>query len=191
MPLASSSHATHASTDHLTEPAASRWRRLPLPRGRVMGGPARSTACFAMPVSARLRSVGEMGASGWSLPCPALFRKSEARGAGWPYHGRRPGSGAADRLPHLLHEQMMATAGHPASRSRRSAGAQPEDCPAATDCGSRGRRVSAATAYRKPRPGGATDVRPESSPPLVFEGRRAWCGDRSRGPLSCCARGAR
>ena len=155
-------------------------RRMPLPRGKVVGGSGSINGMFAMRGHPRdYDQWAQMGAAGWSfadvLP---YFRKSEDswRGEG-PYHGR---GGPVQVRPidseHLLHEEMMATA--------EAAGFATTDdlageCPEGFARGeqtvdSKGRRVSAATAYLKPAMGRRNlDVRSGVLVrKLVFEGKR-------------------
>lgn len=166
---------------YLTEPEPHLdGRRLPLPRGKVIGGSGSINGMFAMRGHPKdYDQWAQMGASGWSfadvLP---YFRKSEDswRGDG-PYHGT--GGPVAVRpidSPHLLHDEMMATAEAAGfSVSEDLAG----DCPEGFARGEqtvdkRGRRVSAATAYLKPAMGRQNlDVRSGVLVrKLVFEGKR-------------------
>ncbi|MEO6153189.1 MAG: GMC family oxidoreductase N-terminal domain-containing protein [Croceibacterium sp.] len=166
---------------YLTEPEPHLdGRRLPLPRGRVIGGSGSINGMFAMRGHPRdYDQWAQMGATGWSyadvLP---YFRKSEDswRGDG-PYHGA--GGPVAVRpidSPHLLHDEMMATAAAAGfATSDDLAGDRPEGFARGEQTvDRRGRRVSAATAYLKPamaRPNLAVRsgvlVRR-----LVFEGKR-------------------
>ncbi len=155
-------------------------RRMPLPRGKVIGGSGSINGMFAMRGHPKdYDQWAQMGASGWSfadvLP---YFKKSEDswRGDG-PYHGT--GGPVAVRpidSPHLLHDEMMATAEAAGfSVSDDLAG----DCPEGFARGEqtvdkRGRRVSAATAYLKPAMGRQNlEVRSGVLVrKLVFEGQR-------------------
>ena len=155
-------------------------RRMPLPRGRVIGGSGSINGMFAMRGHPKdYDQWAQMGASGWSfadvLP---YFRKSEDswRGEG-PYHGQ--GGPVAVRpidSRHLLHEPMMETAEAAGfATSEDLAG----ECPEGFARGEqtvdrRGRRVSAATAYLKPAMGRKNlDVRSGMLVrKLVFEGKR-------------------
>jgi len=131
-------------------------RRMPLPRGKVIGGSGSINGMFAMRGHPKdYDQWAQMGASGWSfadvLP---YFKKSEDswRGEG-PYHGK--GGPVAVRpidSPHLLHDEMMATAEAAGfSASDDLAGDRPEGFARGEQTvDSRGRRVSAATAYLKP-----------------------------------------
>ena len=155
-------------------------RRMPLPRGKVIGGSGSINGMFAMRGHPKdYDQWAQMGASGWSfadvLP---YFRKSEDswRGEG-PYHGQ--GGPVAVRpidSRHLLHEPMMETAEAAGfATSEDLAG----ECPEGFARGEqtvdrRGRRVSAATAYLKPAMGRKNlDVRSGMLVrKLVFEGKR-------------------
>ena len=156
-------------------------RRMPLPRGRVMGGSGSINGMFAMRGHPKdYDQWAQMGARGWSyaevLP---YFKKLEDswRGEG-TYHGK--GGPVAVRpidSPHLLHDPMMATA--------RAAGFAPTDDLAGEhpegfargeqSVDRRGRRVSAATAYIKPALGRKNlEVRSGVLVRrVVFEGKRA------------------
>jgi choline dehydrogenase len=185
---------------YLTEPEPHLdGRRLPLPRGRVIGGSGSINGMFAMRGHPRdYDQWGQMGATGWSfadvLP---YFRKSESswRGAG-PYHGSDgPVQVRPIDSPHLLHEQMMATAaaaGFPVSEDL--AGAQPEGFARGEQTvDRRGRRVSAATAYLKPAAGRRNlEVRAEAQVQrLVFEGKRCVGVEINRGGTSIVLRARR
>lgn len=155
-------------------------RRMPLPRGRVVGGSGSINGMFAMRGHpADYDQWAQMGARGWSfadvLP---YFRKSENswRGDG-PYHGA--GGPVAIRpidSAHLLHEQMMETAEAAGFATTDDlAGAQPEGFARGEQTvDARGRRVSGATAYLKPAMGRPNlDVRSGVLVRrLVFEGKR-------------------
>jgi choline dehydrogenase len=166
---------------YLTEPEPHLdGRRLPLPRGKVIGGSGSINGMFAMRGHpADYDQWAQMGARGWSfadvLP---YFRKSEDswRGEG-PYHG--VGGPVAVRpidSPHLLHEYMMETAEAAGfSTSEDLAGDSPEGFARGEQTvDRRGRRVSAATAYLKPAMGRRNlDVRSGVLVrKLVFEGKR-------------------
>jgi len=166
---------------YLTEPEPHLdGRRLPLPRGKVIGGSGSINGMFAMRGHPKdYDQWAQMGARGWSfadvLP---YFRKSEDswRGEG-PYHGA--GGPVAVRpidSPLLLHEEMMATAAAAGfAISDDLAGAQPEGFARGEQTVDRhGRRVSAATAYLKPAMGRQNlDVRSGVLVRrLVFEGQR-------------------
>ncbi|OYW45860.1 MAG: hypothetical protein B7Z08_01290 [Sphingomonadales bacterium 32-68-7] len=131
-------------------------RRMPLPRGKVIGGSGSINGMFAMRGHPRdYDQWAQMGATGWSfadvLP---YFRKledswrgeSEWHGAGGPVAIRPIDS------PHLLHEAMMETAEAAGfATSDDLAGTQPEGFARGEQTvDERGRRVSAATAYLKP-----------------------------------------
>ena len=166
---------------YLTEPEPHLdGRRLPLPRGKVIGGSGSINGMFAMRGHPKdYDQWAQMGAAGWSfadvLP---YFRKSEDswRGEG-PYHGTGgPVQVRPIDSPHLLHEPMMATAEAAGfSTSDDLAG----ECPEGFARGEqtvdrRGRRVSAATAYLKPAMNRRNlDVRSGVLVRrLVFEGKR-------------------
>jgi choline dehydrogenase len=155
-------------------------RRMPLPRGKVIGGSGSINGMFAMRGHpADYDQWAQMGAAGWSyadvLP---YFRKSEDSWRGEnPYHGAGgPVQVRPIDSPHLLHDEMMATA--------EAAGFATSD-DLAGECAEgfargeqtvdrRGRRVSAATAYLKPAMGRRNlDVRSGALVRrLVFEGKR-------------------
>ena len=155
-------------------------RRLPLPRGRVIGGSGSINGMFAMRGHPKdYDQWAQMGAAGWSfadvLP---YFRKSEDswRGEG-PYHGKGgPVQVRPIDSPHLLHEEMMATAQTAGfATSEDLAGACPEGFARGEQTvDSKGRRVSAATAYLKPAMGRRNlEVRSGVLVrKLVFEGKR-------------------
>jgi choline dehydrogenase len=155
-------------------------RRMPLPRGRVIGGSGSINGMFAMrghPLD--YDQWAQMGATGWSfadvLP---YFRKSEDswRGEG-PYHGTGgPVHVRPIDSPYLLHDEMMATAEAAGfSTTDDLAGERPEGFARGEQTVDRqGRRVSAATAYLKPAMGRRNlDVRSGVLVrKLVFEGKR-------------------
>jgi choline dehydrogenase len=155
-------------------------RRMPLPRGKVIGGSGSINGMFAMRGHPKdYDQWAQMGAAGWSfadvLP---YFRKSEDswRGEG-PYHGK--GGPVAVRpidSPYLLHDEMMATAEAAGfSTSDDLAGDRPEGFARGEQTvDAKGRRVSAATAYLKPAMGRRSlDVRSGVLVrKLVFEGKR-------------------
>jgi len=155
-------------------------RRMPLPRGRVIGGSGSINGMFAMRGHPKdYDQWAQMGAGGWSfadvLP---YFRKSEDswrgeseyHGKGGPVHVRPIDS------PHLLHAEMMATAEAAGfSTTDDLAGACPEGFARGEQTVDRhGRRVSAATAYLKPAAERRNlDVRSGVLVrKLVFEGKR-------------------
>jgi choline dehydrogenase len=155
-------------------------RRMPLPRGKVIGGSGSINGMFAMrghPLD--YDQWAQMGASGWSyadvLP---YFRKLEDswRGEG-PYHGTGgPVQVRPIDSPYLLHEEMMATAAAAGFATTDDlAGERPEGFARGEQTVDRqGRRVSAATAYLKPAAGRQNlDVRSGVLVSrLVFEGKR-------------------
>ena len=134
-------------------------RRMPLPRGKVIGGSGSINGMFAMRGHPKdYDQWAQMGASGWSfadvLP---YFRKSEDswRGEG-PYHGTGgPVHVRPIDSPHLLHDEMMATAEAAGfATSEDLAGECPEGFARGEQTVDRnGRRVSAATAYLQPARG--------------------------------------
>ncbi|MEC3951394.1 GMC family oxidoreductase [Sphingobium sp. HWE2-09] len=89
-------------------------RKLPLPRGRVLGGSSSINGMFYMRGHSRDYDIWrQMGCEGWSyadvLP---YFKRMETswRGAG-PYHGDQgPLSVVPVETAHRLHEPLMATA---------------------------------------------------------------------------------
>ncbi|MEO6040348.1 MAG: GMC family oxidoreductase N-terminal domain-containing protein [Croceibacterium sp.] len=166
---------------YLTEPEPHLdGRRLPLPRGRVIGGSGSINGMFAMRGHPRdYDQWAQMGAAGWAyadvLP---YFRKSEDswRGEG-PYHGAGgPVHVRPIDSPHLLHDEMMATAAAAGfATSDDLAGERPEGFARGEQTvDRRGRRVSAATAYLRPaRVRVNLEVRSGVLVRrLVFEGRR-------------------
>jgi len=131
-------------------------RRMPLPRGKVVGGSGSINGMFAMRGHpADYDQWAQMGAQGWSyadvLP---YFRKSESswRGEGTYHGGDGPVAVRPIDSPHLLHEQMMRTAEAAGfSTTDDLAGAHPEGFARGEQTvDARGRRVSGATAYLKP-----------------------------------------
>ena len=168
---------------YLTEPEPHLdGRRLPLPRGRVMGGSGSINGMFAMRGHpGDYDQWAQMGARGWSLRRRAALFPQARRipgAARATYHGE----GGPVRVrpidsPHLLHEQMMATARKPpASRPARTSPARSPEGFARGEqtVDDAGRRVSAATAYLKPALGRHNlDVRSGVLVRrLVFEGKR-------------------
>jgi len=155
-------------------------RRLPLPRGRVMGGSGSINGMFAMrghPLD--YDQWAQLGAHGWSyadvLP---YFRKSEDS---WRGENEYHGTGGPVKVrpidsPHLLHEPMMETAKAAGFETTDDlAGANPEGFARGEQTvDSMGRRVSAATAYLDPARGRANlDVRSNALVHrVVFEGKR-------------------
>lgn len=155
-------------------------RRMPLPRGKVIGGSGSINGMFAMrghPLD--YDQWAQMGASGWSyadvLP---YFRKLEDSWRGEsPYHGTGgPVKVRPIDSPYLLHEEMMATAEAAGFATTDDlAGERPEGFARGEQTvDGRGRRVSAATAYLKPAMGRQNlDVRSGVLVRrLVFEGKR-------------------
>ena len=131
-------------------------RRMPLPRGKVMGGSGSINGMFAMRGHpADYDQWAQMGAKGWSfadvLP---YFRKSESSWRGdTDYHGADgPVAVRPIDSPHLLHEPMMATARAAGFDTTDDlAGANPEGFARGEQTiDARGRRVSGATAYLRP-----------------------------------------
>jgi choline dehydrogenase len=155
-------------------------RRMPLPRGKVIGGSGSINGMFAMRGHPKdYDQWAQMGATGWSfadvLP---YFRKSEDS---WRGEGPHHGSGGPVHVrpidsPHLLHDEMMATAESAGfSTSEDLAGDNPEGFARGEQTvDSKGRRVSGATAYLKPAMGRRNlDVRSGVLVRrLVFEGTR-------------------
>ena len=131
-------------------------RRMPLPRGKVMGGSGSINGMFAMRGHpADYDQWAQMGAKGWSyadvLP---YFRKSESswRGEG-PYHGADgPIAVRPIDSPHVLHEPMMATARAAGFDTTDDlCGANPEGFARGEQTiDARGRRASGASAYLRP-----------------------------------------
>jgi choline dehydrogenase len=167
--------------DYLTEPEPNLdGRRLPLPRGKVIGGCSSTNGMFAMrghPLD--YDQWAQMGARGWSyadvLP---YFRKLEDSWRGESeYHGKGgPISVRPIDSPHLHHERLMATAeaaGFPTSDDL--CGAQAEGfARGEMTVDDRGRRASAAAAYLVPAMGRQNlEVRQGVLVRrLVFEGKR-------------------
>ena len=131
-------------------------RRLPLPRGKVLGGSSSINGMFYMrghPLD--FDQWAQMGAAGWSyadvLP---YFKKMETswRGEG-KHHG---GSGPVQVMPigarYVLHEPLMnAAVGAGFNNSDDLSAEVPEGfARGEATIDKRGRRVSAATAYLRP-----------------------------------------
>ncbi len=156
-------------------------RRMPMPRGRVMGGSGSINGMFAMRGHpADYDQWAQMGARGWSYAdCLPYFRKMEDSWRGESlYHG----SGGPVRIrpidsPHVLHEEMMATAANAGFATTDDlGGANPEGfARGEQSVDDQGRRVSAASAYIKPALGRQNlDVRQNAQVTrVVFEGKRA------------------
>lgn len=156
-------------------------RRMPLPRGRVMGGSGSINGMFAMRGHpADYDQWAQMGARGWSYAdCLPYFRKMESSWRGeTEYHG---GDGPLRvrpiDSPHLVHEEMMATAANAGFATTDDLnGAQPEGFARGEQTvDDRGRRASSASAYIKPALGRRNlDVRTGVLVRrVVFEGKRA------------------
>ncbi|MGC1268966.1 MAG: GMC family oxidoreductase N-terminal domain-containing protein [Croceibacterium sp.] len=156
-------------------------RRMPLPRGKVMGGSGSINGMFAMRGHpADYDQWAQMGAKGWSyadvLP---YFRKSESSWRGdTTYHGADgPIAVRPIDSPHLLHEEMMATAKAAGFDTTDDlAGAHPEGFARGEQTiDARGRRASGATAYLRPAMGRRNlEVRSGVLVRrVVFEGKRA------------------
>lgn len=156
-------------------------RRMPMPRGRLMGGSGSINGMFAMRGHpADYDQWAQMGARGWSYAdCLPYFRKLEDswRGDG-PYHG----AGGPVRVrpidsPYLLHEEMMASAANAGFATTDDlGGAVPEGFARGEQTvDDKGHRVSAASAYIKPALGRKNlDVRQGAQVTrVVFEGKRA------------------
>lgn len=156
-------------------------RRMPMPRGKVMGGSGSINGMFAMRGHpADYDQWAQMGARGWSYAdCLPYFRKMEDSWRGESlYHG----TGGPVRIrpidsPYLLHEEMMASAANAGFATTDDLGgtvpegfARGEQTVDDTGC-----RVSAASAYIKPALGRQNlDVRQNAQVTrVVFEGRRA------------------
>ena len=134
-------------------------RRMPLPRGRVMGGSGSINGMFAMRGHPKdYDQWAQMGARGWSyadvLP---YFRKLESSWRGEnAWHGANgPVEIRPIESPHLLHEEMMATADAAGfAVSDDLAGEQAEGfARGEQSVDARGRRVSSSTAYLAPARG--------------------------------------
>jgi choline dehydrogenase len=166
---------------YMTEPEPNLGgRRLPLPRGRVMGGSGSINGMFAMRGHpGDYDQWAQMGARGWSfaevLP---YFRRLEDS---WRGESEFHGEGGPVRikpidLPVLHHERMMETGrrmGFPVSEDL--GGEVPEGfARGEMTADRRGRRVSAASAYIKPALGRRNlDVRQRALVRrVVFEGKR-------------------
>ena len=131
-------------------------RRLWLPRGRVLGGSSSINGMFYMRGHPSDYDEWEQrGASGWSyadvLP---YFKKMESswRGAG-KYHGATgPVQVVPIDSPHLVHEPLMAAAVGAGFGNSDDLSAEVAEGFARGEAtiDSRGRRVSAATAYLRP-----------------------------------------
>ena len=142
---------------YLTEPEPHmNGRRLPLPRGRVVGGSSSINGMFYMRGHPRdFDQWAQMGAAGWSyadvLP---YFRKMETSWRGEDRH--HGGSGPVRVAPIEAHKRlhaalMGAAAGAGFGTSEDLAGDRPEGfARGEATIDARGRRVSAATAYLRP-----------------------------------------
>jgi choline dehydrogenase len=156
-------------------------RKMPMPRGRVMGGSGSINGMFAMRGHPKdYDQWAQMGARGWSyaevLP---YFKKLEDswrgedpyHGAGGPVHVRPIDS------PYLLHEPMMETAAAAGfSTSDDLAGDHPEGFARGEQTvDAKGHRVSASTAYIEPARGRWNlEIRSRVLVRrVVFEGKRA------------------
>jgi choline dehydrogenase len=131
-------------------------RRMPMPRGKVMGGSGSINGMFAMRGHpADYDQWAQMGARGWSYAdCLPYFRKMEDSWRGESlYHGK----GGPVRVrpidsPYLLHEEMMASAANAGFAITDDLGG---DMPEGFARGEqtvddKGNRVSAASAYIRP-----------------------------------------
>jgi len=156
-------------------------RRMPLPRGRVMGGSGSINGMFAMRGHpADYDQWAQMGARGWSYAdCLPYFRKMEDSWRGESeYHGKGgPVKIRPIDSPHLLHEEMMQTAANAGFATTADLGGpNPEGfARGEQSVDERGRRVSSASAYIKPALGRQNlDVRQGVLVRrVVFEGKRA------------------
>ena len=167
---------------YLTEPESHLdGRRLPLPRGKVMGGSGSINGMFAMRGHpADYDQWAQMGARGWSYAdCLPYFRKLEDSWRGESlYHG----AGGPVRIrpidsPHVLHEEMMASAANAGFATTDDLnGPVPEGfARGEQSVDDAGRRVSSASAYIKPALGRRNlDVRQRQLVRrVVFDGKRA------------------
>ncbi len=156
-------------------------RRMPLPRGRVMGGSGSINGMFAMRGHpADYDQWAQMGARGWSYAdCLPYFRKMEDS---WRGESQYHGTGGPVKIrpidsPYLLHEEMMATAVNAGFATTEDLGGSvPEGFARGEQTvDERGRRVSSASAYIKPALGRQNlDVRQGVLVRrVVFEGKRA------------------
>lgn len=156
-------------------------RRMPLPRGKVIGGSGSINGMFAMRGHpADYDQWAQMGARGWSYAdCLPYFRKMEDSWRGESeYHGKGgPVKIRPIDSPHLLHEEMMATAANAGFATTDDlGGANPEGFARGEQTvDERGRRVSSASAYIRPALGRRNlDVRQGVLVRrVVFEGKRA------------------
>jgi choline dehydrogenase len=131
-------------------------RRLPVPRGRVLGGSSSINGMFFMRGhSADFDAWRDLGCAGWSyahvLP---YFKKLESswRGA-VPYHGTGgPMPVAANATTRLLHEPLMQTAAAAGYWTSEDIHGRVEEGFARPELtmDARGRRASAARAYLRP-----------------------------------------
>lgn len=156
-------------------------RRMPMPRGKVMGGSGSINGMFAMRGHpADYDQWAQMGARGWSYAdCLPYFRKMEDS---WRGEGLYHGKGGPVRVrpidsPHLLHEEMMASAANAGFATTDDLGGEvPEGFARGEQTvDDKGNRVSAASAYIRPALGRRNlDVRQNCQVTrVVFEGRRA------------------
>lgn len=156
-------------------------RRMPMPRGKLMGGSGSINGMFAMRGHpADYDQWAQMGARGWSYAdCLPYFRKMENSWRGPSlYHGADgPVRIRPIDSPHLLHAEMMASAANAGfTTSDDLCGPVAEGFARGEQTvDDRGHRVSAATAYIKPALGRQNlDVRQRTQVTrVVFEGKRA------------------
>jgi len=155
-------------------------RKMPLPRGRVMGGSGSINGMFAMRGHpGDYDQWAQMGARGWSFAdvLPYFRRLEDSWRGDNAYHGTGgPVRVKAIDLPLLHHERMMETGrnlGFPLSEDL--AGEQADGfARGEMTADRRGRRVSAATAYIRPALGRQNlDVRTgHLVRRVLFEGKR-------------------
>jgi choline dehydrogenase len=166
---------------YMTEPEPNLGgRRMPLPRGRVMGGSGSINGMFAMRGHpGDYDQWAQMGARGWSFAevLPYFKRLEDSWRGESEYHGEGgPVRIKPIDLPALHHERMMETAANAGfATSEDLGGAQPEGfARGEMTADKRGRRVSAASAYIKPALGRQNlDVRSGVLVRrVVFEGKR-------------------
>jgi len=174
-------------------------RRMPMPRGKVLGGSGSINGMFAMRGHPNdYNQWAQMGARGWSYAdCLPYFRKlenswrgdSDYHGAGGPVTIRPIDS------PHVLHEVMMETAAAAGFATTDDLnGACPEGfARGEQSIDERGRRVSGASAYLKPAMSRRNlEVRTRAQVRrVVFEGKRAVGVEVQQGEASQVVRARR
>lgn len=156
-------------------------RRMPMPRGKVLGGSGSINGMFAMRGHPNdYNQWAQMGARGWSYAdCLPYFRKLENSWRGESaYHGvGGPVTIRPIDSPHVLHQEMMQTAANAGFATTDDLnGENPEGfARGEQSIDWRGRRVSGASAYLRPAMSRRNlEVRTRAQVRrVVFEGKRA------------------